>query len=71
MLAVNYGRNPKVIIADEPTNDLDSFWKDKILEVFQDWKREGKSIVLASHDPEVERLGDIRYIIEDNKLKRV
>ncbi|WP_300410837.1 ATP-binding cassette domain-containing protein [Lagierella sp.] len=68
MLAINYGRNPKIIIADEPTNDLDEHWKKRTLKVFEDWKQEGKSIILASHDPEVESLGDIKYIIKNKTL---
>lgn len=69
MLAINYARNPEIIIADEPTNDLDKYWKEKTLDFFKEWRDMGKTIILASHDPEVEALGEIKYKIIDSELK--
>lgn len=69
MLAINNARNPEIIIADEPTNDLDKYWKEKTLDFFKEWRDMGKTIILASHDPEVEALGEIKYQIFDNELK--
>lgn len=69
MLAINHARDPEIIIADEPTNDLDKFWKEKTLEFFKQWRDMGKTIILASHDPEVEALGEIKYQIVDSELK--
>ena len=69
MLAITSARDPEIIIADEPTNDLDGLWKEKTLEIFKNWRSEGKAIILASHDPEVEKLGDEKYLIKDQSLK--
>lgn len=69
MLAINHARDPEIIIADEPTNDLDKHWKEKTLKFFKQWRDMGKTIILASHDPEVEALGEIKYKIVDSELK--
>lgn len=69
MLAINHARDPEMIIADEPTNDLDKYWKEKTLDFFKEWRDMGKTIILASHDPEVEALGEIKYKIIDSELK--
>lgn len=69
MLAINHARDPEIIIADEPTNDLDKYWKEKTLDFFKEWRDMGKTIILASHDPEVEALGEIKYKIIDSDLK--
>lgn len=68
MMAITYARNPRIIIADEPTNDLDGVWKSRVLDIFQEWRANGKSIIIASHDPEVAKLGDKKYKIENKKL---
>jgi putative ABC transport system ATP-binding protein len=43
--------DPKVIIADEPTAHLDSNLSREFMEIMQGLNREGKTIILASHDP--------------------
>lgn len=69
MLAINHARDPEIIIADEPTNDLDKHWKEKTLKFFKQWRDMGKTIILASHDPEVEALGEVKYKIVESELK--
>jgi putative ABC transport system ATP-binding protein len=43
--------DPAVIIADEPTANLDSELARRFMELMIDLKREGRTIVIASHDP--------------------
>ncbi len=48
--------NPQVLLADEPTGNLDSHTSEEILQMFQDLnKKEGLTIILVTHDPEVAR----------------
>lgn len=42
---------PTVIVADEPTAHLDSKLSQEFLEILADLKRDGKTVVVASHDP--------------------
>jgi cell division transport system ATP-binding protein len=54
-------RDPEVLIADEPTGNLDPISINEILEIFKDFNKEGKTIILATHDPVIlnQNLGKI------------
>jgi len=43
--------NPAIIIADEPTAHLDTALSREFMEIMRQLKREGKTIIIASHDP--------------------
>lgn len=43
--------DPSIIIADEPTAHLDSGLAWRLLDIFAGFKKEGKTVVIASHDP--------------------
>lgn len=43
--------NPSVIIADEPTAHLDTKLSKEFMEILGELKREGKTLLMASHDP--------------------
>ena len=45
--------DPSFVLADEPTGALDTATGDMILELFADIHREGRTILLVTHDPEV------------------
>ena len=45
--------NPKIIMADEPTGNLDSQTSDEIMEMFQSLNKEGITIILVTHEPDV------------------
>ena len=60
--------NPAVILADEPTGNLDSATSEMVLKTFRRLRDEGKTIVLITHDPEVCEWGDRTVHIRDGKL---
>lgn len=45
--------SPAIILADEPTGNLDSASGEDIMAVFQDLNREGVTIVLVTHEPDI------------------
>jgi putative ABC transport system ATP-binding protein len=63
--------NPSLILADEPTGNLDSRSTDEVLGIFERLNGEGRTVVLITHEPEVAerarrviRLGD-GHVLED------
>ena len=44
---------PSIILADEPTGNLDSKSGDEIMEIFCELNRQGKTVILVTHEPEI------------------
>lgn len=61
--------NPDIILADEPTGNLDKENEKIILDIFQELKKEGKCIVIASHSEYVKKYADVILHIEDGHLE--
>jgi putative ABC transport system ATP-binding protein len=45
--------DPRLIFADEPTGNLDSHTGEMILDTFRALNKEGRTIILVTHDPEI------------------
>lgn len=45
--------NPSVILADEPTGALDSATSDEIMQVFEQLNKDGKTVIIITHDKEI------------------
>lgn len=60
--------DPELILADEPTGNLDIKNAAKILEVLQLLKSQGKTVIVSTHDLEIRRLADQLIILKDGKL---
>jgi len=60
--------NPPLLVADEPTGNLDSKSADKIIEVFEHLVEKGKTIVMVTHDPSLTSRTDRNIIISDGEL---
>lgn len=50
MIAMAISLNPKLLIADEPTTALDVIVQEKIMNILEDMKKEGRAIILITHD---------------------
>ncbi|MGL5479911.1 MAG: ABC transporter ATP-binding protein [Clostridium sp.] len=60
--------NPKVILADEPTGALDSKTEMEIMNIFKELNKEGKTILIITHDDSVAKNCDRIIKIIDGKL---
>ncbi len=61
----------ELILADEPTGNLDSQTAGQILELLAELNRQGKTIILITHDPEVARRCSKVYHLRDGAFTRV
>jgi putative ABC transport system ATP-binding protein len=61
--------NPSLILADEPTGNLDSKTGVEIMNIFLDLNDQGRTIVMITHDPEVARYADRVAHIKDGKIE--
>lgn len=53
--------NPDIILADEPTGNLDGETETAIMDIFKDLAEKGKCIILVSHSPSVAKVCDVNY----------
>lgn len=63
--------NPDIIIADEPTGNLDKTNEKKIFELLKKLSNEGKCIIVVSHSEEVKKYADILYELDDRNIVEV
>lgn len=60
--------NPRIILADEPTGNLDSQTSLEIIELFQDLSDTGITIIYVTHEPEIARFASRVLTIRDGNL---
>ncbi|MDK2880929.1 MAG: putative transport system ATP-binding protein [Clostridia bacterium] len=60
--------NPRLILADEPTGNLDSKSRENVMEIFQELNGQGNTIVMITHDPEVAEQAKKVLYIRDGKI---
>lgn len=61
--------NPKIILADEPTGNLDKENKKNILTIFKNIASDGKCVIIVTHDDDVLKIADVVYTLKDGKLR--
>jgi len=62
--------DPPLILADEPTGNLDTTSGAEVLALFRELHDAGRTIVMVTHDPEVAALADRRVHLEDGHIVR-
>jgi putative ABC transport system ATP-binding protein len=62
--------NPDLVLADEPTGALDTQSGAQVMEIFQEMNREGRTIVLITHDRDVAAAANRRVYIRDGLIER-
>ncbi len=60
--------DPSVLLADEPTGNLDTRTGEEIMEFFDSLHAQGRTIIMVTHDPEVARQCDRQIHIRDGQI---
>lgn len=60
--------NPKLILADEPTGNLDTATGREIMEILNNLNRQGTTVVLITHEKEIADYADTTLLIRDGEL---
>jgi putative ABC transport system ATP-binding protein len=60
--------SPAVILADEPTGNLDSATSDEIMNIFSDLNRRGITIIMVTHEAEVADYASRRITFRDGRI---
>jgi len=60
--------DPKIVLADEPTGNLDAVNEEIVLRLLRELHQQGRTIVMVIHDPVVARLADRRIELHHGKI---
>jgi putative ABC transport system ATP-binding protein len=61
---------PSILLADEPTGNLDSRTSVEIMDIFQQLNDEGLTIVLVTHEPDIAQFAKRGLVFRDGKVRR-
>ena len=60
---------PKVVLADEPTGNLDSKTSDAIMDLLRELNREGQTIVMVTHELPIAKQASRQIFMQDGRIK--
>ena len=64
-------RRPRVLLADEPTSDLDAGNRERVIDGAAPQRRRGGAVVLATHDAEAAAAADAEVALDEGRLSWV
>ena len=63
--------NPSILLADEPTGNLDSVTGSQIMNTLTDLNREGKTIIMVTHESDIAAFASKRLHMKDGVIERI
>ena len=63
--------DPDVILADEPTGNLDTATSTQIMELLTELNAGGKTVILVTHEPDIADYAHTRLHMRDGKVDRI
>ncbi|MFA5061491.1 MAG: ABC transporter ATP-binding protein [Candidatus Pacearchaeota archaeon] len=71
-IARSLANDPEVILADEPTGNLDTKTGQIVLDFLEKLHKQGKTIILVTHDPDLaQEYAEVIYWLKDGELEKV
>lgn len=68
MIACTMIKEPLLILADEPTNDLDDYWAEEILSMLHEQVNIGKAVILVTHNEKWANKAQKRFFLDKGLL---
>jgi putative ABC transport system ATP-binding protein len=60
--------NPSLLLADEPTGNLDTKTSEEIINLFEEINKQGSTVIIVTHDPIVANRAKIKINVEDGHI---
>jgi putative ABC transport system ATP-binding protein len=71
-IARSLANDPEVILADEPTGNLDTKTGEIVMEFLEKLNKQGKTVIMVTHDPDLAKeYADVIYWLRDGELEKV
>jgi len=61
--------NPSIVLADEPTGNLDSRTSVEVMGIFQELNERGITIILVTHEPDIAQFAKRHIVVRDGKIR--
>ena len=71
-IARSLANDPEVILADEPTGNLDTKTGEIVMHFLKKLNNQGKTVIMVTHDPDLAKeYADVIYWLKDGELEKV
>ena len=70
-IARSLANDPSIILADEPTGNLDSKTGDEILEMLKNLNLQGKTIIMVTHEMDIAQNATHQLIMKDGRIEKI
>ncbi|WOF16910.1 ABC transporter ATP-binding protein [Methanoplanus sp. FWC-SCC4] len=61
--------NPKIMLCDEPTGNLDSKTGSQVMDLLAELNRQGKTVIMVTHDADIAEYANKKIVITDGEIK--